>query len=319
MAWRSPSRRPKTRGARTKRFFAHWVGRIERRRAVITAGIVRGGRLRRGLRHETLLSSLHRPPPPAPRLDRPAARPRHRDPLPARHFQCPSPHEGGGGGGPAPRDPAAHRPLAGRRPAARPQPPRRPLLSGQPSLSPRLADLGAQRPLLAPPPPRPVRLRLDGPHFKPAPRGGLGGGGLLHAERLLPVAPLFLQPDRRRHFGPRLRRRLPHPPRPRAAALGAAGGSPPLGPPPPRRRSAEGAPRPPPPPPRPAAPAWRRGGPERPLAHRGLGSRHPRSRPRRLAAGTLLAAPQIVEFVRILPLSFRGHWGYTTAVATVAS
>src|SRR5437763_763144 len=27
-----------------------------------------------------------------------------------------------------------------------------------------------------------------------------------------------------------------------------------------------------------------------------------------LGAGTLLAAPQIVEFVRILPLSFRGHW-----------
>jgi hypothetical protein len=38
-----------------------------------------------------------------------------------------------------------------------------------------------------------------------------------------------------------------------------------------------------------------------------------------LAAGTLLSAPQIVEFVRILPLSFRGHWGYTSAVATVAS
>ncbi|HTQ78790.1 MAG TPA: hypothetical protein VMM92_02255, partial [Thermoanaerobaculia bacterium] len=38
-----------------------------------------------------------------------------------------------------------------------------------------------------------------------------------------------------------------------------------------------------------------------------------------LGAGTLLAAPQLVEFVRILPLSFRGHWGYTSAVATVAS
>src|SRR5262249_37059673 len=38
-----------------------------------------------------------------------------------------------------------------------------------------------------------------------------------------------------------------------------------------------------------------------------------------LAAGTLLAAPQLVEFLRILPLSFRGHWGYTSAVATVAS
>jgi len=37
------------------------------------------------------------------------------------------------------------------------------------------------------------------------------------------------------------------------------------------------------------------------------------------AAGTLLAVPQIVEFLRILPLSFRGHWGYTAKVATVAS
>ncbi|HEY2738091.1 MAG TPA: hypothetical protein VGK45_06765, partial [Thermoanaerobaculia bacterium] len=35
--------------------------------------------------------------------------------------------------------------------------------------------------------------------------------------------------------------------------------------------------------------------------------------------GTLLALPQIVEFLRILPLSFRGHWGYTQEVATVAS
>jgi len=38
-----------------------------------------------------------------------------------------------------------------------------------------------------------------------------------------------------------------------------------------------------------------------------------------LGAGSLVAAPQIVEFLRILPLSFRGHWGYTSAVATVAS
>jgi hypothetical protein len=35
--------------------------------------------------------------------------------------------------------------------------------------------------------------------------------------------------------------------------------------------------------------------------------------------GTLLALPQLVEFLRILPLSFRGHWGYTQMVATVAS
>jgi hypothetical protein len=38
-----------------------------------------------------------------------------------------------------------------------------------------------------------------------------------------------------------------------------------------------------------------------------------------LGAGTLVAAPQLVEFLRILPLSFRGHWGYTAEVATVAS
>ncbi|HXO22744.1 MAG TPA: hypothetical protein VOA87_22715 [Thermoanaerobaculia bacterium] len=38
-----------------------------------------------------------------------------------------------------------------------------------------------------------------------------------------------------------------------------------------------------------------------------------------LLAGTLLATPQLVEFARILPASFRGHWGYTAAVATVAS
>lgn len=35
--------------------------------------------------------------------------------------------------------------------------------------------------------------------------------------------------------------------------------------------------------------------------------------------GTLLALPQIVEFLRILPLSFRGYWGYSQELATVAS
>lgn len=35
--------------------------------------------------------------------------------------------------------------------------------------------------------------------------------------------------------------------------------------------------------------------------------------------GSLLALPQIVEFRRILPVSFRVHWGYTPKVATVAS
>jgi len=38
-----------------------------------------------------------------------------------------------------------------------------------------------------------------------------------------------------------------------------------------------------------------------------------------VVTGTLLALPQIVEFLRILPLSFRGYWGYTREVATVAS
>ena len=35
--------------------------------------------------------------------------------------------------------------------------------------------------------------------------------------------------------------------------------------------------------------------------------------------GTLLALPQLVEFRRILPLSFRGHRGYTAEAATIAS
>jgi hypothetical protein len=35
--------------------------------------------------------------------------------------------------------------------------------------------------------------------------------------------------------------------------------------------------------------------------------------------GTGLASPQIVEFWRILPLSFRGYWGYTSLLASVAS
>ncbi len=38
-----------------------------------------------------------------------------------------------------------------------------------------------------------------------------------------------------------------------------------------------------------------------------------------LGVGAFLAAPQLVELARILPLSFRGHWGYTPEVATVAS
>ena len=37
------------------------------------------------------------------------------------------------------------------------------------------------------------------------------------------------------------------------------------------------------------------------------------------AAGTLLAAPQLVEFLRIAPLSFRGHWGYSAAASMAAS
>lgn len=38
-----------------------------------------------------------------------------------------------------------------------------------------------------------------------------------------------------------------------------------------------------------------------------------------IGVGTLLAWPQISEFLRILPQSFRGHWGYSREVATIAS
>ncbi|MEM7480519.1 MAG: hypothetical protein AAF481_05055 [Acidobacteriota bacterium] len=38
-----------------------------------------------------------------------------------------------------------------------------------------------------------------------------------------------------------------------------------------------------------------------------------------VSAGTLLALPQIVEFLRILPLSFRGHRGYGETLRSVAS
>ncbi len=38
-----------------------------------------------------------------------------------------------------------------------------------------------------------------------------------------------------------------------------------------------------------------------------------------LGLGTVLAAPQLVEFVRILPLSFRGYWGYSSTGAMAAS
>jgi hypothetical protein len=37
------------------------------------------------------------------------------------------------------------------------------------------------------------------------------------------------------------------------------------------------------------------------------------------AVGTLIALPQIVEFLRILPLSFRGHYGYSGQNATISS
>ena len=38
-----------------------------------------------------------------------------------------------------------------------------------------------------------------------------------------------------------------------------------------------------------------------------------------LGIGTLLAAPQLIEFLRILPHSFRGLWGFSVDTATVAS
>src|SRR5882724_10591120 len=279
MAWRSPRSRPKTSGARTKRFFGHWVGRIERTRGTSTAGIVWGVRVLWGLRHETSSFPLYRPPPPAPRLDRPAARPRQRDSLPARHLQRPPADEVVGGGVAAPRNPPPDRPLAGRRPAARRQPQRRPLLSRQPPLPPRLAHLGAQRPFLAPPPPRPLRLRLDGEELRPPPRGGLGGSGLLHGERLLPLPPLLLQPDRRRRPGSGPDRRGPGPRRPRASAVDAAGGRPGLGAPPPRRRPLDGPPCPLPCRLRPGPPAAAAG--ERARSGPGLRRRGRRPRPRR--------------------------------------
>ncbi len=37
------------------------------------------------------------------------------------------------------------------------------------------------------------------------------------------------------------------------------------------------------------------------------------------AAGTLVALPQIVEFLRILPFSYRGYQGYSEKVATISS
>ncbi len=37
------------------------------------------------------------------------------------------------------------------------------------------------------------------------------------------------------------------------------------------------------------------------------------------ACGTLIALPQLTEFLRILPLSYRGHAGYSRAVLTIAS
>ncbi len=45
--------------------------------------------------------------------------------------------------------------------------------------------------------------------------------------------------------------------------------------------------------------------PRRPLVHTAAA----------LACGTLLAAPMLVEFLRILPLSFRGYWQYSPAAA----
>ncbi len=62
--------------------------------------------------------------------------------------------------------------------------------------------------------------------------------------------------------------------------------------------------------------AWR---PRRPTSGQTPGWGAPLLFAATVAAGTLLAWPQISEFLRILPLSFRGHWGYTREVATVAS
>ena len=54
---------------------------------------------------------------------------------------------------------------------------------------------------------------------------------------------------------------------------------------------------------------WRRWGPSGPFLPLAAA----------VAVGTLLALPQLVEFRRILPLSFRGHRGYSAEAATIAS
>ncbi len=56
----------------------------------------------------------------------------------------------------------------------------------------------------------------------------------------------------------------------------------------------------------------------------GLSARWPARRPLvatfgALALGTLVALPMLVEFLRVLPHSFRGYWGFSEAAATVGS
>ena len=69
-------------------------------------------------------------------------------------------------------------------------------LPGQPALSCRADDLVGQRPLLAASPAGAGRLLLPGPQVGAGRRGGLGGGDLLRHQRLLPVDPEPVQPDR---------------------------------------------------------------------------------------------------------------------------
>ncbi len=69
----------------------------------------------------------------------------------------------------------------------------------------------------------------------------------------------------------------------------------------------------------PSIPPFLKGGRPHPPGNSGNSPSIPRSRILYLAAalacGTLLAAPMLVEFLRILPLSFRGYWQYSPGAA----
>src|ERR1700732_2433188 len=156
-----------------------------------------------------LRGALRAAPDAAAGLDRAAARPRHRDPVHARRAERSPGDEVVGGAGAAPGLLPAARSLSRRRSAARRQSQRGAVLPHQRLPAVGVADLGSQRALLAPPAARAARVLLDGAALGTGAGGGLGGGGLLHGLRLLSLAPLLLQPDRRGDPGAGAGRGLP--------------------------------------------------------------------------------------------------------------